>query len=120
MSKLFDTSNPEYVANLYAKQMQYRKQGHALWQPSQVRIGDVGRLIEGRFHCLFNILEGPAKETRFEPLKLPQDRYVFHTDELVVGPHGSKSVRKVVVDVGGSGFVWSLLRTRLVLANVIR
>ncbi|EIN03907.1 hypothetical protein PUNSTDRAFT_139215 [Punctularia strigosozonata HHB-11173 SS5] len=102
MGKLFDADNSEYVANLYAKQMQCQKQGHALWQPGQARIGDVGRFVQGKFECLFNIIEGREGKIRFEPLKLSKEHYVFHSDDLPPGPHTSSNVRKVTVDIGAS------------------
>jgi hypothetical protein len=114
-SKVYNPPDAEYVANLYAEQMLCWKQGHALWQPSRVRIGDVGRLIEGRFHCLFNLLQGAPQiarpEHRFEPLKLEPNHYIFHGDKLPVGPFPSHSLRKVKIDTSleGSMYVWVLL-----------
>jgi hypothetical protein len=43
--------------------------GHALWDPSPpepnrpVKIGDVGFIRKGKFHCLFNVLHPQAEQS---------------------------------------------------------
>lgn len=43
--------------------------GHALWDPSPpepnrpVKVGDVGFIRKGKFHCLFNVLHPQAEQS---------------------------------------------------------
>ena len=52
--------------------IKHSSHGHALWEPSpeepnnSVKVGDVGFIRRGKFHCLFNALV-PAKDQRDVP-----------------------------------------------------
>ena len=68
--------------------------GHALWDPSPpdpnrpVKVGDVGFVRKGKFHCLFNVLQPKAEQS-----SVPTDH-----EQLV--PESSNHITQVTLSCG--------------------
>jgi hypothetical protein len=75
--------------NIYREQLIPLDQGHALWEPNpveglydRVTIGDVGYVMDGFFHRMFNVTlpwDNPSNQTHGVP---PPQRY----EPLDIGP----------------------------------
>ncbi|KAA1470055.1 hypothetical protein DENSPDRAFT_879420 [Dentipellis sp. KUC8613] len=95
--------------DLYMDQLASLNNGHALWEPNpnepdeQVEVGDVGYILFGGFHRLFNIhlpadhpAQGQSLPEHFEPLECHQRHIYCRT--LRPGPYMSRSVVAAEID----------------------
>ncbi|TFY60560.1 hypothetical protein EVG20_g7374 [Dentipellis fragilis] len=95
--------------DLYMDQLASLNNGHALWEPNpnepddQVEVGDVGYILFGGFHRLFNIhlpadhpAQGQSLPEHFEPLECPRSHIYRRT--LRPGPYMSRSVVAAEID----------------------
>jgi hypothetical protein len=108
--------------NIYAAQLARLGNGYALWVPEprlcdEVRVGDVGYLLRGRFHRLFNVTipaSHPLNQRLGVPegfvhIDLPPDSIDVIPKYFDPGPLHSENITKVEIGVSGDGCVLVLL-----------
>jgi hypothetical protein len=92
--------------NVYREQLFPLGHGHALWEPNpiersydRVSIGDVGYVLDGFFHRMFNVTLPPHDPSNqrygvppppYKPLNIGPNN--IHGSTLAEGPHYSNSV----------------------------
>lgn len=97
-------------AVVYSEQLRFLRYGEPMWRPeakpTEVAIGDVGYVSDGRFFRLFNAVTGATNKRGQLPanfVKLEYAEAIEERDEEYMKPHkpqSSRSIGHVRVEAG--------------------